>query len=154
VDPHHFNAYPDSDPAFHFNAYPDHDQSDENCDHWSVDTQGLHFKPPGLSCERSTTPPRLYIEPLNRLNFVLNADPDPAFHSNADPDPASKNNPDPQPWFVVFHPFTVPCSMTLSRSRSRERDRERDRSFRERDRDRDRDRDRESRERRIKKERR
>ncbi len=40
---------------------------------------------------------RLDFVPLKLLNFDLNADPDPAFHSNGDPnpDPASKNNADP-----------------------------------------------------------
>jgi hypothetical protein len=73
-------------------------------------------------------PPRLYFEPLKLLNFVINADPDPAihcivdpdtafrsnadpdsaFHSNSEPDPASKNNadPNPQPWTITKHQNT------------------------------------------------
>jgi hypothetical protein len=47
-------------------------------------------------------PPRLYFEPLKNLNFDLNADPGPGFHSYADADPASKimrlnKGPYPQP---------------------------------------------------------
>ncbi len=36
-------------------------------------------------------PPVLDFDPLKLLNFDLNANKDPAFHSNADPDPASKS---------------------------------------------------------------
>jgi hypothetical protein len=51
----HFNA--DPDPVFHYNAGPDPDpaphESDEICDQWSTDPQGLHFDSPGLYCECS-----------------------------------------------------------------------------------------------------
>jgi hypothetical protein len=59
------------------------------CDHWSIDTSGLHFEPPGLHCDR----PRLGFEHLKLLNYDYN---DSAFHSFADPDtdPAAKNNAD------------------------------------------------------------
>ncbi len=50
------------------------------CDHWSVGSPGLYFKPPSLHCER----PQLCFEPLKLLNFDFNADSDPAFHSNPD----------------------------------------------------------------------
>ncbi len=36
------------------------------------------------------------FEPLQLLNFLLDADPDPVFHSNADPDP--------QPWAKIIFP--------------------------------------------------
>ncbi len=38
---------------------------------------------------------RLHFKPRKLLNFDLNPDPHPAFHSNADPDSASQNNADP-----------------------------------------------------------
>jgi hypothetical protein len=49
-------------------------------------------------------PGRLHFKSLKLLYVVLNADPDPAFHSNADPDPGSQNNadPDPQPCLVAL----------------------------------------------------
>ncbi len=45
-------------------------------------------------------PPRRQLEPLNFLNFYMNADPDPDFHHIADPDPTSqiiRLNVDPDP---------------------------------------------------------
>jgi hypothetical protein len=77
MDPHHFNADPDSD--FHFNADPD---------------PAFHFianpdPAPHHSDARSADPVGLHFEPLMLLN------PDPAFYLNADPDPASNNNADP-----------------------------------------------------------
>jgi hypothetical protein len=41
-------------------------------------------------------PPQLYFEPLNLLNFDINADMDLAFYTDANPDPAEKKkNSDP-----------------------------------------------------------
>ncbi len=105
ADSHHFNA--DPDPAFHINADPDPDfaftnadpdpaphQSDEECATtglWTLHSQGLHFEPPGLHCERPR-PSTLFF--LQLLNFGFNADPylDPAFHFIANLDPTSKIN--------------------------------------------------------------
>jgi hypothetical protein len=47
----------------------------------------IHFEPPSLHFDG---PLRLYFEPLKLLNFDINRDPDPAFHSNANPDPVPK----------------------------------------------------------------
>ncbi len=41
--------------------------------------------------------PWLCFEPLELLNFYLNANPDPAHYSNANPDPALYSNADPDP---------------------------------------------------------
>ncbi len=83
-DPHPFNGDSDPDPAIYFNADPDPAprQSDGICDQWSVDPVG-HFESP---CP--------HFKPLKFLNFNLNGDPDPTFHSNVDPDPVSQNNAD------------------------------------------------------------
>ncbi len=98
ADSHHINA--DLAPAVHIYADPDPAfilmririllliKVMGIYDHWSIDLPGLYFEPSGLHSER----PRLYFQPLKRLNFAFNADPDPVFLSNADsdPDPASK----------------------------------------------------------------
>jgi hypothetical protein len=70
----HFNAAPNPDPTLH--------QKMGICDHWSIETPGLH-------CERPHPSHGFYFEPLKLQNFDFNADPDPdlAVHSNADPDP-------------------------------------------------------------------
>jgi hypothetical protein len=71
---------PYPDPVFHFNSDPDPAplQSDRNLRPAVYRPSRLHFEPPGLKCER----PRpftalLYFEPLQLLNFDLNADPQP-----------------------------------------------------------------------------
>ncbi len=87
VNSYHFKADPDSsflfytdpDLTFHCNADPP-DLAPHQDD--------AILQP--LVC-RVADPLRLHIEPPKLLNFDLNADPDPAFHSNADPDPASQN---------------------------------------------------------------
>jgi hypothetical protein len=53
-------------------------------------------------------PGRLHFKPIELLNVVFNADPDPTFHSNADPDPA---NADPDP--ANADPDPQPCLVTL-----------------------------------------
>jgi hypothetical protein len=68
----------------------------EICDHWSADSPGLHFEPPGFNCEY-TRPSTVFFDPLQLLNLDFNTDLNPAFHSNEDLDPASKNNADPDP---------------------------------------------------------
>jgi hypothetical protein len=56
---------------------------------------GLHFKPPGLHCERPRPSTPLFCALIKILNFDFN--PDPAFDSEGDPDPPSKSNADPDP---------------------------------------------------------
>jgi hypothetical protein len=48
------------------------------CDHSTTDPPKLHFGPPGLHWEHRG-PLRLYLEPLNILNFNFNADPSGSF---------------------------------------------------------------------------
>jgi len=62
------------------------------CNHWSIDPQGLYFKSRASIVSVSGSILRLKL-----LNYDINEDPNPGFHSNADPDPdtASKNNADP-----------------------------------------------------------
>ncbi len=79
------------------------------CDYWTVELQGLYFKPsPFVSVH---IPPRLFFEPLNLLNVDFNADLYAAFHSIADPDPkpASKNSADPQSWWSVYTSWKKLC---------------------------------------------
>ncbi len=56
------------------------------CDHWSMDPPGLHFELPSLYCER-TRPSTAIFWASKASEFLLEADPDPTFHSNADTDP-------------------------------------------------------------------
>jgi hypothetical protein len=72
VDPRHFNADPDLDPAFHlnadlyttfrFNANTDFALIEvmQRCNHWSTDFPGLHSELPDLQCEH----PRLLKAPF------------------------------------------------------------------------------------------
>jgi hypothetical protein len=80
---------PDLDPAFYLNADPDQAFRIQNllltkvmliCDHWFIGPPRLHFKPPGLNCERPRPPTPLFFKPLKLRNFDFNAelDPDPA----------------------------------------------------------------------------
>jgi hypothetical protein len=78
----HFNL--DLDPAFHVNADPD------LASHQSVaNLRPLVQRPSIFSLNASMVSILLHYEPRKLLNFVFNADPDPAFLTNADSDQAS-----------------------------------------------------------------
>jgi hypothetical protein len=67
------------------------------CDHWSTEPPEGSVVTLHASIVSVHGPPRLHFEPLKRLNFDFDADPDPDFHSNVEPDPASQNNADQDP---------------------------------------------------------
>jgi hypothetical protein len=95
ADPHHFTA--DPDPAFYFNT-----DSDLIKVCWYTEPpDSVLILQPFVAIIHG--PLRLNVKPQKLLNYDLNADPDPAFHSNTDPDSASKNNADPD-----LHPCLKP----------------------------------------------
>jgi hypothetical protein len=70
ADPHHFNAYRYSDPAFHFYVDPD-PTFDLNSDPKPVHAPN---QSDAIWNHRSTDPPRIHFEPINLLSLHFSAD--------------------------------------------------------------------------------